>query len=458
MRVGDGVGATAYSVVNTTNFTIDSIIVTDPGRNYTYANTFLEANSLYGNGGVISALLSPIDGAGANVQNELNSRNTGISIQFQNSSIEGQYFSTNGSFRQIGLMKNPKFRDVTLTINTFCRSTGNIVTSSTNNFTAGEYVFQPATQTAAAVVFANSTFIEVQKISGSGFTTNNANDFIFGTSSQAFGNLVTLSTKEFPVNTSITQTVYQDHTEANGILVAANSTLMLLTNTIGIFTNSSVVSDYNKYRGSWGAVYDPSSNSFATVDNIGVARKNTNFTFDKFNQIHRVVVDSITGTFIPNERVAQGTSHGFIYNTNNDIDLILSGLSGSFSIGDTITQTTTGATATVVSANSTYLRLTSATGTFLPGFEVVATGSGANAISDTVYNILYLYGTDSDFAQSSLPTIGEQSNAQATTVSNRSLAHDLVRNTGEVLYIQNSTAVIKSATSQEQIKIVVQYL
>lgn len=456
---GDGEGATAYSVVNTVNYSIDSIIITDPGRDYTYANVYLEANSLYGNSGSISAYLSPVAGVGANVQNELNSRYTGISIQFSNSSLEGQYFSTNGTFRQIGLMKNPKFRDVTLNVGELSRWTANIVTVTPNNFVVGETVFQTKSGTdtvAAFVTYANSTYIELDRKSANLFTSNTANDSITGLTSSAVANVKSINVNSFPVNTAITQTIYQESSEANAVLVAANSTVMLVTNAVGLFTNSSAITDDDKYRGSFGRVYDKTSNSYATITNVGVARKLTNFTFDKFNQIHRVPVDSISGTFIVNERVSQDDVEGYIYNTNTDVDLVISGTAGSILVGEVITQNTTGATGVVTTSNSTYLRLGSANGVFLPTYQVV-TPSG-NATATAVYSVLNLYGTDADFGLTSSPIIGEVSNAQATTVSNRALTPDLVRNSGEVLYIQNSTAVIKSPTSQEQIKIVVQVL
>lgn len=456
---GDGEGATAYSVVNTVNKTIDSVIVTDPGQNYTYANVYLEANSLYGSDGTIAAYLSPVAGVGANVQNELNSRHTGISVQFSNSSLEGQYFSTNGSFRQVGLMKNPKFRDVILSVGEFARWSGNIVTITPNTFVVGEPVIQLVSNTdtvVAYVTYANSTYIELDRKSANVFVANTANDNIIGLTSSAVANLKTISVNDFPVNTAITQTVYQESSEANAVLVAANSTLMLVTNSVGVFTNSTAITDDDKYRGSFGRVYDKTSNSYTTVTNVGVARKPANFTFDRFNQIHRVTVDSISGTFIANEKVTQDTTQGFVYNTNTDIDLIIGSTSGIFNVGEVVTQNTTNATATIIGANSTYLRLSIVNGAFLPTYEVV--GASGNAIATSVYSIINLYGTDGDFGLTSAPIIGSASNAQATTVSNRSLTPDLVRNSGEVLYIQNSTAVLKSPTSQEQVKIVVQVL
>lgn len=453
---GDGDGAFAYSVINTASYSIDSIIVVNTGIGYTYANTYLESNSVYGVGGALTSIISPVRGIGANVQNELNSKHTGISVQFQNSSSESYYFSTNGTFRQIGLIRNPEFKDITLSVNTFSRASMNISNTSADFFPR-EIILQAQTAAVATVIFSNSTYIEVENMSEA-FSTNNANDYIIGTMSGSTANVKSYDIKSFPVNTSITQTIFQDSTEANGVLLTANSIAITLTGVQGVFTNSSSVTEDDKYRGSYGFVYDKSSNSAASITDVGTPRKLSNFTFDKFNQLYRVVVDSTSGSFINNETVTQDNVSGRVYNSNTDNDLIISGTIGSFVTGDSITQTTTGATASVVTANSTYLRLTSVNGSFLPSYEVVASGSGANAITSTVYNILNLYDTDGEFRLTTTPVVGSTSNAQATTVSNRSIQPDLVRNTGEVLYIQNSTAVLKSATSKEQIKIVVQYL
>lgn len=450
---GDGVGASAYSVVNTSNYTIDSVVVINQGNNYSYANTYLEANSIYGSNASISSLISPVGGVGANVQNELNSRHTEISVQFQNSSSEGYYFSTNSEFHQIGIIKNPQFSNITLTVGEFVRTAITLDTVS-GIFERGEVVFQPSINAVATVVYANSTYMEVENMS----LVFEANTNIIGYNTGSTANVLTVTALSFPVNTSITQTIYQDSTEANATLVSANSTIINITGVSGQFTNSSITTEDDYYRGARGLIYDKTSNSYATISDISNNRKPTNFDFTKFNQTHRIAVDNIVGTFINNERVYQDNLSGFILNSNTDIDLSITGVSDNFVVGDFITQTTTGATAVVITANSTYLRASSANGVFLPGYEIVAIGSGSNAISSAVYNVITLYGVDGNFDINSSNIIGETSNAQAITVSNKSLAPDLVKNTGEVLYIQNSTSVLKSATSREQIKIVVQYL
>lgn len=454
---GDGEGAAAYSVINTITSTVDSIVVTNPGNNYTYANVTLESNSVYGTSATARALLSPVEGVGANVANELNSKHTCISVQFQNTVNEGYYFSTNTSFRQIGIIKNPQFRDLFLTIGTLQHAKMN-TSSTTGTFAIDEIVLQPSSNAAGVVVFANSTFIEIEKVNGT-FTANAAGDNILGLTSGATANVRTYSKTSYSINTAITQTLYQDATEAQAKLTFANSTVLGVTNTFGVFTNTSVTTNTSIAQGSRGYVYDPTNNAYATVANVGNYRKPTNFDQSKFNQVMRVAIDSLTGSFANNERVYQGNTSGYILNSTNDFDLAITGVTGTFALGDTVQQATSNATATVIAANSTYLKLTSANGTFTSGLAVSAVGgSGASATGIIAYKVLNLYGTDDDFALTNETVIGETSNARATTVSGVSYAPDLVRNTGEVLYIQNSTAVTKTAASQEQIKIVVQYL
>jgi hypothetical protein len=101
---GDGTGATAEAFVN--NNTIKEITVTNPGKNYTYANISIEpAFGTTGYGAEITHSISPIGGHGFNLLKELFSKQFSIVSTFSRN--EEYNFPTDIQFNQISLLYNP---------------------------------------------------------------------------------------------------------------------------------------------------------------------------------------------------------------------------------------------------------------------------------------------------------------------------------------------------------------
>lgn len=180
-----------------------------------------------------------------------------------------------------------------------------------------------------------------------------------------------------------------------------------------------------------------------------------------------------------------------------------SSLSGTFTVGETITQNTTNATAVVVSINGLTLDTSNATGDFVAGQYISGGSSGAYANVNSYevngsskdfstfdqtsrYVVNYISGTfqqDEPVYQNTAalangffhsntstylnltnvrgvmnagePIVGNTSGASANVISY--LPPDLVKNVGDVIYIENIDPVSRSNTQTEKIKLVLKF-
>lgn len=114
---GNGLGAQARAVVNSSTKTIESVLVTSRGAGYDYATVEVEGtvSSNTPAAPVLRAILPPSGGHGKNQAEELGAHWVGISSTLSSSSSGGKIVDKN-DFRILGLLKNPQYRSVTLTI------------------------------------------------------------------------------------------------------------------------------------------------------------------------------------------------------------------------------------------------------------------------------------------------------------------------------------------------------
>ena len=100
---GDGTGATATATLSSTS--VSEVVVTNAGSNYSVANiTFTPVSG--GTGATARAVLSPENGHGTNPVEELGGFYSGVSVSL--TGAEGSDFIINNSFRQLGIVKNPR--------------------------------------------------------------------------------------------------------------------------------------------------------------------------------------------------------------------------------------------------------------------------------------------------------------------------------------------------------------
>lgn len=441
---GDGVGAAAYSMVNTSTTGISSIVVFDTGRNYTTANAVVSANPNYGSGAVLKPLVSPVLGHGGDAGFELGASYASIYTAFANSLNESYNIPGYGQFRTVGLIKNPLFDNVFLTVNNFNRS--KITLTGANTFTVGN-VLQQANLATGTVVYSNTSHVELRDVNGT-FDKTNANvtirDIITGMTS-TISNVVT-SVFAPP------GTLLQQNTGATGEIVTANTTTVRLANVQGIFRDGEIV-------------YQTTSNAYANVTDVNTANNLKTLTFDYFNQLTRASLSLVTGNFVVNEMIQVRTpiqsviASARVYNVNNEIDLVMSGNSVPFTLFERINFGSS-ANGILIGANSTYLKLTNVKGTFLSSTTVTGSSSGASASVSNVIRVLTLADLDGTFAESvDNVLVGLTSNAQGYVGNPNTIVRPmLVRDTGSVLYIENTeTPVTRTDTSRESVNLVIKF-
>lgn len=145
---GDGSGALAIARVNTTlNInSIANIQMLSVGSGYTYANITITgntgfvtnslSNSYITQSAAARAIISPKGGHGSDCFNELFANRIGISVTLANT--EGATLSVENDYRQIGILKDPKFTEGTLSISTTTTpiTSTSVITGQTSGATA----------------------------------------------------------------------------------------------------------------------------------------------------------------------------------------------------------------------------------------------------------------------------------------------------------------------------------
>lgn len=457
---GDGTGLRAYATVNTSNYSIDTVIVVNNGINYTQANITVIANSNYGSGANLSPVIAPVTGHGSNPSEELGGKYLIISTVFGSANSEQYQLPAYGSYRVLGLIRDPYFSDVTLNLPT---SNGNYqwgeltVNNKVGTFSSGEIIYQSNTKSTAKIeskstVGSNDYFV-ISNIVGQ-FVAADSNDSILGLHSGATANVRISEINYFEKSTN-NQIVYQQNTGAQGILSFAANTYINVTNVTGLFQSGQVV-------------YDPTTNSYANVLSVKTASNTKINTFSRFNNLARVTLDTSTGSFTNNEVVnllrtsnnAQ-LGNGVIYSNVDDCDLRFFGNTTPFSNNELVIQTTTLAQGIVLSTNSTHMKLTQVSGTFSNNLHEYITGqiSAAQANIHLVYRTLVLTDFGGTWTvDSNNYVIGEQTGDEGTvTLANTIVYPELVRNSGDVLYIDNKQYIERTPTTDETTRLVIRF-
>lgn len=460
---GDGVNATAYSVINTdvgTTNNISEIVVINPGRRYTTANVHITANTFYGSGANAEAVISPSLGHGSNAYAELGARYAGIAVLFDRGINENYKFPVYGKYRRIGIIENVLFNDVTVNLNSFDRVRLNLTNKSGDGFQTDEIVYQANSQTAGVVVYANSSFMELKNVRGT-FSANGkfanlaiSNDNIIGLTSNTTANVYSSNVIYFSL-LSNTEVITQANTLATGRIVAVNSnTQILLTDVSGDFAANDVI-------------YDPVTNAYANVASIYVANGIQEVTYsfaDKFTQTLRIPLTTNTAPFQQFEYVKQDVTnaYGRVISDGSDVDIQISDVVGGlFSVGNVIQDQDTSANAVVVFANSSYLRLTAADGVFNVGDTIInnlsVSANVANVFPALVLNDI---SSENQFQSGVLSSniVGQTSGAKGKCIEDDVILYpDLVRDSGTVIYMENLEPFEVSNTSKETIKLVIKF-
>ena len=447
---------------------IESVSVVNSGYGYTFANVYITANTLYGNGAVVSPVISPAIGHGGDVKAELGARYVGISLDFNTASNESYKYPMAGTFSKIGIIENPLFDDVVINLdaNTFTRTQLGL-TSVSGTFVNNEIVIQNnSTSPSGTVVYSNSTYMELQNafipFANGGHYSNGtvANDNIVGLYSGARANVNYANVSMFSMLSNVELISETTSGSTATITTAYSNTKLHLTNVTGKFSNNDIA-------------YDPVTNAYANVVSIYTSNGTIDVTSIfgiKFNQSLRLPITSSTGSFDLYEMVVQGgtNARGKVIDNSTNYDLKgITSNTGAFIVGDTVVNQIN-SHAIITFANSSYMRLSSATGGFYNGDTITSlphtqTATAANAFSVIVLNDVS--GVDAvagiDRFQSgtySANIVGQTSGVQAKSVLNNTIVYpDLVRGSGNVVYLENLSPFTVNSTSRESVKIIISF-
>lgn len=460
---GDGSNALAYSVVNTGATSTNSvyqIIMIDPGVGYTNAVVTISSNSEFGNGATAEAFISPILGHGANAQIELGADRIGISTKIGTFSEEQRKLLPYGNYRKIGIIRNPLYSTTAnptlwVHLKDLDRVKLNIANRS-DVFTVGETVIQTSSNATGTVVYGNSTYMELKNVVGS-FDANTANDDITGLASGETANVKFSNSSLFTA--SANSIFYQQVVDNNGLGVyGANGIIaQVVSNTL--IRVSEVA---GRLQGNQ-QIIEPSTNAYATVEYIYTSNNSQDITnnYGKwFNQTSRITLDSQTGNYTLFEKVIQETSNasGIIINSNNELDFTLSSNTGAFIVGERIDNTTTSGNAVILFANSTYIKLSDVQGTFEAGDGFEGESSAETGVIDETYSVIVVNDVENRFQNGDSLIIGQTSNTQGTSALANTITYpDLVRESGDVIYIENVEPFEKTINSREDIRLIVKF-
>lgn len=170
---GDGTGATARALVNTSSSnTIYKIEIITRGSGYTYAGA--EITGYQGGGSntaTVAPVLGPKGGHGSDPENELFGSVLGISVDFDKD--ESGAIPVNNNYRVVGLIKDPLFANVQInfpgTVSTF--DVGETVTQE-NGATGKVVTFSAISPAYLRLTNVSGEFVEGQNVIGSTTSSN----------------------------------------------------------------------------------------------------------------------------------------------------------------------------------------------------------------------------------------------------------------------------------------------
>lgn len=376
---GDGSGAVAYATVSSNssvNNFISKVNIINRGNNYTYATVTIAGNTGgVSNSATFRAIIPPVGGHGKNPASELGSKAVAISTSFNTS--ESGYITIENDYRKIAIVRDPLFRNVTLTLD-----------SETGTFTAGENVYQIEYKTLLGTVAGNTS---TNAITGTGtdFSKSIKTDdkiLIYDTvtglyclrtvSSVVNTTSVTLN-DELPFTTSFARYSYVTIL-AQGVKTGNTSPYLTMSNVEPKFVTGKII-------------IGETSGAYANITNIDVNEKNYN-NWNTFDNRTRIAYTTKSGS-MPEDAVVLQT----------DISL---------------------SNAYFHSSNSTYVFLTAERGPI-----------------------------NADPAE----MLREDQGAATFTLGSVKYLPDIIKGSGEVIYIENTTAISRANNQSETLRLIINF-
>lgn len=243
--VGDGAGAKARALVNTASGnSIYRVEIIQRGNNYSFATATVQGNTGgVSNAAVLSVVVGPKGGHGADPEFELGGRYIGCSVSFANT--EGNTIPTTNDYRTIGMLKDPLFANVEFSL-----------TSVVGVYQDEEVVTQANTNASGVVTYFSGSTLRLSNVSGqfvagkivTGATSNatanvasfEINDKVkdFSTFDQRWKYAGNVASGAFTLD----ETVYQvDKSIANAVFHSVDSNYIYLTDMRGVINYGNTI-------------------------------------------------------------------------------------------------------------------------------------------------------------------------------------------------------------------------
>lgn len=403
---GDGnetVEVVAYAVVNATSAnSIHKVVILEPGAGYTSATgTVLRGSSSTYSNAEITPIISPLGGHGYRAAEELAAAAVGISVAFANT--ESDKITIDNVYRQVGLIKNPRYMNVELG---YADLNNANVAGSTGVFTNGERFYQ----------------IKTQRMFGNVGTTNGNNVYVAESNTAAYNDF--LIAGDF---------VYLKSSDGLSNFIANVTNVSVANST----ANAAITTDVDiHFTDTAVEVHLVKVIAEGLVNNAPVVE-----TGDFF------IAQKVSGILVKNEMIIGGTSYSCANIHHIDINEKYAN-SATF---ETFSQLTALVASTSVAGFANNINKS------VEQIEddVISASAMLHSI-DTATNTLYVTNIQGTFEEGSVVYGTEGETLPSITILNKYVG-DIDVTSGDILFIKNNAAISRSNTSSEQIKIILEF-
>lgn len=353
------INAEARAIVNSVSNTIYRIEMLNIGKGYSYATAYVYAADVVGvaNTATLRPILSPYGGHGYNSEDELAAHKICFSVTFANS-INDAFLPTTNDYKQIGILKDPMFDNVTLQLR-----------DSVGTFSSDEMIFKidpnrlyangAASVSGCTAITASDAEFKRQFSQGDFiYITNDTQNQLSTVASVPSNSSLTLADQAFFSCTQIK--IYEPYVTSNAYVSSVSVGSILLTNVAGQFAANDLVIGQR-------------SGALAYVN--AVSRNTVTKGFDTFNQMYKYIVNLKSLQFVEDEVVYQkdlSTANAIFHSINNGNTVIyVTNQVGNFNVANDIIGVTSGAVATVTDKYSPELVYGSGTVLYLENFDPI---------------------------------------------------------------------------------------
>jgi hypothetical protein len=473
---GDGTGAQARALVNTSSNSIYSIEIVQRGSGYSYAAVTVTGNTgiinvstgtaITANSATAKVIISPKGGHGSNAAAELGARFVGISTVFD-SSLSGSKVVDENDFRVVGIIKDPLFANVVLEISsgTGVFTDGEVISQSQGSPIAGIVITNPGsgyisnavvtvTGTNSLTAVANASSNSTGRISQINIS-NTGQGYILPSISISAPSAISFNSNTAVSNTNdfitISNNIFQNNDYVKYLVAAGNTSLSALSNNSNYFIVQA---------NSTGVKLSSTLNGGAIDLTAGLSETGHSLTGNTATAVAVVDTNKTTTArgivYSANDSVVKLTNaYGFFVTGNTSTSLLVGNTSGFTAVCDTATQPTTyfDQTYKVVGSLQTAQGFTED--------ELVVQNENANGYfyssNSTVVRLVNKKGTinQSEVNGTQYYITGDTSDAQFLVSG--IVPSDLVHGSGDVIYIENFTPITKSSGQTETIKLVLEF-